>query len=138
MRIVFTVAGTPVGKGRPRTRVVGGKFAQVYTDTKTRNAEESFLAQALWCKPVEPLTKPLRVEMTFTQTPAESKSKKFKAAALAGEEKPTKKPDIDNLVKLVLDALNGVFFADDKQVVELEAVKKYGEVSKTTIAITEL
>ena len=51
--------------------------------------------------------------------------KKKQAAVYAGEIKPTVKPDIDNIVKIVLDGLNGVAFTDDKQVIEIQAQKCY-------------
>jgi Holliday junction resolvase RusA-like endonuclease len=48
------------------------------------------------------------------------------------------RPDADNLAKIVLDALNGIVFADDAQVVELIVKKQYGELSETIITIEEI
>ena len=50
---------------------------------------------------------------------------------------PAKKPDIDNLIKSVLDPMNSIFFADDKQVVILRASKFYSDTPKTEVFITE-
>ena len=49
----------------------------------------------------------------------------------------TKKPDIDNLIKLVLDALNGVFYVDDAQVMRITASKQYDELARTEITIEQ-
>ncbi len=136
--IKFSVLGKPGAKGRPRARVAGKKFAQVYTDAKTKAAEESFLAQALPYRPVTPLEGPLRVEFMFVMPIPKSKSKVWKALALSGGIRPTGKPDCDNLAKLALDSLNGVFFEDDAQVVELRCSKIYGEIIRTDVFIEEV
>ena len=52
-------------------------------------------------------------------------SKKKKEQALDGEIRPTKKPDVDNVLKAVMDALNGVWYLDDKQVVVGSVCKEY-------------
>lgn len=54
-----------------------------------------------------------------------SASKKCKVEMMAGRVLPTKKPDTDNIAKIVLDALNGLAYPDDKQVVELQVLKTY-------------
>ena len=48
------------------------------------------------------------------------------------------RPDIDNLVKIVLDGLNGVAFMDDKQVIELYAIKRYSIEPRTEIMVEEI
>lgn len=133
--IIFEVLKIPVAKGRPRTRVVG-KFAQVYTDAKTKAAEQSFLAQVLPHKPPTPLEGPLKIYLGFIMPIPKSKSKKWKSAAMVGEVLPAgKKNDLDNLAKTALDAMNGVMFEDDGQVVELHCVKVYGAVPMTWVRI---
>ena len=59
-----------------------------------------------------------------------SYSKKMRGECVAGLIKPTVKPDIDNVVKAALDAMNGVVYADDKQVFELSITKQYTERSE--------
>ena len=135
--IIYEVFGIPVAKGRPRARNAG-KFTQVYTDAKTRAAEESFLAQSLPHKPDTPLEGPLKVFLGCVMPMPKSKSKKWKEAALTGAILPTKKPDCDNIAKLILDSLNGVFFVDDSQVVDLQCVKVYGAIPKTQVRIEVL
>ena len=65
-----------------------------------------------------------------------SKPKKEKAER--GLIRPTVRPDIDNLVKIILDGLNGVAFMDDKQVIELYATKWYSAEPRTEIMVEEL
>jgi Holliday junction resolvase RusA-like endonuclease len=66
-----------------------------------------------------------------------SKSKKVAADMLNGHILPTKKPDIDNIAKIILDGLNGIAWDDDKQIVELLVGKRYGEPS-VIVAIEEM
>ena len=73
------------------------------------------------------------------KAPAKAKAKrapaKKKAAALLGNH--TSRPDLDNLLKAVLDALNGVAFLDDSQITEVRAVKSWWERSQTVVEIEE-
>lgn len=64
-----------------------------------------------------------------------SKSKKFKQAAALGVERPTKKPDIDNIFKCVTDALSGIAYKDDKQIVAATVNKRYAEVPRVEVLI---
>ena len=65
-------------------------------------------------------------------------SKAHKAAALAGTELPTSKPDIDNVAKAILDACNGVVFRDDAQVVMLVATKAFSDEPGVRVVIREV
>lgn len=67
------------------------------------------------------------MRLTFFMPIPVSWSKAKKEAATKGDVLPTTKPDIDNLAKCVLDALNGIAYRDDNQVVRLEVSKFYGE-----------
>lgn len=107
-----------VGKQRPRARVVGG-HASVYTPAKTARAENviaaSWLEQvgAKWAS----FTGEVWVTAIFSKELAKSNPKYW-----AGRS-DMQKPDIDNAMKTVLDALNGVAFADDCQITCCEGVK---------------
>ena len=63
-------------------------------------------------------------------------SKKKQAAALAGNLRPTSRPDLDNVVKVGLDACTGVVFLDDAQVVECASLKSYSLTPKLVITVT--
>ena len=67
-----------------------------------------------------------------------SDSKKVQSLKLSGRIRPTQKPDADNIAKSVLDALNGLAYADDKQVVTLEVDKHYGEEPCVHVKLIEL
>lgn len=136
MRLSFTIPGAPHGKGRPRaTRF--GRGVRLYTDAKTASYE-SLVAlaaqQALGGR--EPLSGPLVLTVLVRMAPPASASKKAREAMLAGELHPAKKPDLDNVLKSVLDGCNGVAFADDAQVCWINAGKVYAAVAGVDVVIT--
>ena len=134
--VEFFVLGEPVVKMRPR--VVRG---HAYTPEKTRTQEARIAAAYKDAHPGAWFGKgiPLRMELEFHMRIPESFGKKKRDAALMGALKPTvRNGDIENLAKLALDALNGVCYYDDSQVVELESVKVYGETPKTVIRVLPL
>lgn len=121
----FYVEGNPVGKGRPRFRRTKN-FVQTYTDSKTAAWEEkvkSAAKQAMGDTP--PLEGPVSVYGYFGLPVPASHSKKRTTACLEGREAPSKKPDLDNMAKAVLDAMNGVVFKDDSQIINLHLKKVY-------------
>jgi len=137
MIIKFTIVGEPHGKGRPRFTVRHG-FSMAYTDEKTRTAESNFLAQALPYKPEKPLENPLKMKIkAFCSIPT-TYSKKKRLKCLCAMLRPAKKPDLSNILKIIEDSLNTVFFQDDKQIVSLEMEKYYDEVPRTEIEIEEI
>jgi Holliday junction resolvase RusA-like endonuclease len=127
MKIV--VYGEPTPKGRPKI-AMRGKYPTVYTPKATREAEDGFMAQAIKQKPETPLEGPLSVSIGFYKIKPKSMPKYVKHW--------TKKPDLDNMIKLVLDALNKVFFQDDAQIVELICTKQYDEVPRTEVIIRKV
>ena len=50
----------------------------------------------------------------------------------------TTKPDLDNLIKSILDPLNGVFWRDDSIIIKLEATKSYGDTARIEVEIYEI
>jgi len=129
--ISFTVLGAPVAKGRPKFTKKG--FA--YTPAKTKKAEDSFLTQALQFKPSTPISEPLTIDITSILPIPKSTSKKNYILMMTDNIKHTKRPDLDNLLKLVEDSLNGIFFIDDSQIYSISAKKKYGVVPKTIVTL---
>ena len=79
----------------------------------------------------------LKVNITALFAIPKRFNKEKRKKALNGEILPTKRPDSDNVIKIILDALNGVAYHDDAQVCEVYFEKKYAEKSKTIIAIGE-
>jgi len=122
--------GKPVAKSRPRFW-----NGRAVTDPKTREAEQRLLVyykQA--ARGRKPYTGSITVEMVFIFTPPKSWPAKKQADAIAQSWPHTKRPDIDNLVKL-LDGLNGYAWVDDSQIANVRATKQYGIVDKTEITI---
>jgi len=126
-QVTFKVDGNPQGKGRPRFARMGG-FVKTYTDAKTKSYEEhiAFCAKRAMGAS-EPLKTPVDAFIYISMPVPTSYSKKRKEACLNGSEKPTKKPDIDNVSKGILDSLNKIVYDDDTQVVNLHCTKVYGE-----------
>ena len=85
-----------------------------------------------------PTEKPLTVDVRFYRPIQKSISKIERQRRLTGQSWPTVKPDVDNYVKAILDALNGVAFKDDSQIVVLYARKIYSDNPRTEIEITEM
>jgi Holliday junction resolvase RusA-like endonuclease len=101
----FSMAGEPRGKGRPRFSQKHG-FVQTFTDSATRKYEASIseiAREAMRGRP--PFTGPVGVSMRFRMPVPKSITKAVRAGMLAGEIAPAVSPDIDNLVKAVLDAM---------------------------------
>ena len=67
-----------------------------------------------------------------------STSKKKRQQMLAGLIRPTKKPDLDNVIKSILDALNKVAYHDDTQIVSLSVEKFYSDSPRVEVAISSI
>lgn len=132
----FEVEGKPVGKGRPRFKRMGN-FVQTYTPEKTADYEK--LVRLRFQNAGGAITdKPVRVEIVAFFEPPKSARKKDWAVMLANLILPTKKPDIDNIAKIILDALNKIAYVDDAQVIELSAIKRYAAEAKVIVHIEEI
>lgn len=126
--IYFSVAGEPEGKGRPRATTVNGR-ARMYTPAKTKSYEDRIKLEAAVAMQGQSLMSgPVRVEvdMCFKVPGSWSNMKKHDAVELS-RIRPTKKPDVDNVLKAVCDAMNGVVYEDDAQVVEVRMSKYFVE-----------
>ncbi|MBF8733085.1 RusA family crossover junction endodeoxyribonuclease [Pseudomonas guariconensis] len=136
--VTFHVPGEPVGKGRPRIGRVGN-HARMFTPAKTASYEGLIALAGTEAMGGRVLLEcPVMVEMRIVLGMPQSMSKKRKAMALAGELFPTKKPDMDNVIKAIYDGLNGVVWKDDVQVVDAFVRKRYGEVPGVHVRIVPL
>lgn len=135
MKYEFEVPGTIKGKGRPRVNSYTG---MIYTPTTTKDyeqlVEQYFLLKYKKFKPFEGR---LSVNIIATFNIPKSTKKCEAEKMLQNEISPTKKPDIDNIVKIILDAMNKFAFKDDTQITKLTVEKKYGEEEKVYIEIEE-
>lgn len=120
--ITFQVTGQPVGKARPRVTRAG----RVYTPKKTEQAEQDIKKMAGYAMCGDPpLQGALELSVIFRMAVPASWTKGKRQQAYRQEMRPAVKPDIDNLIKTVMDACNGVIYLDDSQVIKLAASKVY-------------
>jgi Holliday junction resolvase RusA-like endonuclease len=136
--VEFTIDGPPHGKGRPRFRRFGN-FVSTYTDAKTKTYEtlvKEAAKQAMGSSP--PLEGPVRFDCLIMLPVPKSYSKTRSMDCLMGREWPLKKPDWDNVAKSVADAMNGVVFLDDTQIVIARIVKIYAKDAGVEVKITEV
>jgi Holliday junction resolvase RusA-like endonuclease len=129
--IQFTVLMPPGAKARARTVVHNGKV-RTFTPSKTVDAE-SMIRLAYFNESKDRINKPNGVQLSCAFTITKPKSAPKKREIL-----PITRPDIDNYIKLVLDALNGYAWEDDSQIIILSAVKRYGDISQIEITISTL
>lgn len=129
--IAIELPGPVRGKGRHRSRIAkardGRPFIANYADAATRSYEgmlRTAAADAMDGRPL--LDGPVLVKIVAAFAVPGSWSKRKRADALAGVIRPTVKPDGDNIMKCC-DALNGIVWRDDAQVVTWTGRKVYGE-----------
>jgi Holliday junction resolvase RusA-like endonuclease len=135
--VTFMVEGTPVPKGRPRF-ARRGKFVSTYSPKTTVDYESKVSESAkLAMGASEPLETPVGAYIYITLPVPASYSKKRTEACLSGQERPTKKSDIDNYCKAIFDGMNGIVFVDDCLIVSLHATKVYGTVGMVEVMIKE-
>ena len=133
----LTIPGVPVAKGRGRATSFGG-HARIYTPSKTRRYEDLIRLEAgRAMEGRDQLAGPLSVQVRAFLPIPKSMTKAKRAAALEGQLRPTTKPDCDNFAK-VADALNGIAWRDDAQIVTLLVTKHYSEHPRLEFAAAEL
>ena len=134
MIVKFTVPGEPVGKGRPRFTRSG----HTYTPDKTRDYEEavrwSYRSASQQCIESEAVGVLI---YAYYKIP-KSASKADREKMLKGDIRPKKKPDIDNISKAVLDALNGLAYKDGAQIVYLCVTKSYSDEPRVDVTLNEV
>lgn len=133
--VTFFVPGKPKGKGRPRF-----SNGRAYTDDQTKAYEHQIAAnyRRIAGKFRFPDEVFLRVRVQQQMPVPKSASKTKKAAMLDGAIYPSAKPDLDNVVKAVLDALNGIAYKDDARVVGLHSQKIYSDTPGVLVEIARM
>ena len=129
------IPGKPMGKQRPRILKTG----IAYTPKQTVNYET--FVKMLYLEKyagVKPFEGPVAVEIVALYQIPRSANKRRKEAMRRGAIKPTVRPDVDNILKIVTDALNGVAYLDDKQIIECSVNKCYAEAPAVLVTISEL
>jgi len=126
MQVDFTIPGPPVGKGRPRSTKTGLHYTPKETVNYEALVKSCYLDAAVrsGCKYFN------NVEMLYIHVDAyyetpKSMSKRDRERVANGMLYPVKKPDCDNILKIVCDALNGVAYRDDAQICLAKVAKYY-------------
>jgi Holliday junction resolvase RusA-like endonuclease len=139
--IKFTYHGEAVGKGRPRVSR-RGNYVHTYTPEKTRAFEEAirfeFMASISDPMPVYKRAQTLKADILIGCSIPQSYSKKKQALCRDRVLAPGKKPDIDNVLKAIFDALNGYAYEDDAQITSIRAEKVYADKPFVEVKIDEL
>ena len=121
----MTIFLEPIAKGRPRSCIRDGRIL-VYTPKETVEAEHAIRVAVMSQSESFP-TGALRLDATFYRVRPKSLSKKHTL--------PTKKPDLENYLKLLLDALNKYLFTDDAQITTVHARKRFGNPPRIEFSI---
>lgn len=140
----FTIPGPAVPQGRPRLTTRGG-HAHAYDPKRSRDYK-LHVKQCITAQLADvsgeanpfPLAYPLKLTVMEFREPPKSWSRRRREAALAGRILPTTKPDMSNVLKIIEDALNGVLWLDDSQIVDVNAVKRYNSSAFVELTIHKL
>ena len=132
---MVVINGKPQGKGRPRFTMQG----HAYTPERTvlyENLIKTEYERQCGHKFEDDAALAMKIQVVYS--PPRSATKKMREEMLAGKRLPTKKPDVDNIAKVVCDALNGVAYRDDVQITELSVSKRYGPEDVVAFMLSEL
>lgn len=132
----FTIPIEPVGQMRARHSARGG-IARTHKAPKQATAEQRLLAFAAQHRPDKPMGGQLEVTIDAYMPIPANMTKLKRVQAMSGELRPTKKPDLDNVAKHLLDCFNGIFWVDDKNIVGLMVRKFYSESPRWEVEIRQ-
>lgn len=121
--MMLEIEGKITGKARPRFT----RFGNVYTPKNTMQYEKQIYTEYKRKYGNQKINGATEISITAYFHVPKSYRREQKQGCLNGSYLPTKKPDSDNIAKVVLDALNGVAYIDDKDVVKLTVTKEYTE-----------
>lgn len=137
MEIKITVPGQPVPQGRPKFTTIGG-HARAYDPKKSVDYKRIVAYHAMQHKPKHLLEGELEVEILIYKESLKSFSKRNMELAELGQLRPVTKPDADNYAKGPLDAMKGIIWKDDGQIVDLIARKFYSNKPRIEITVRTL
>ena len=132
MNVSLTILGNPVGKQRARVCRTGHAYTPLHTVNYEALVKQTFAAKY---PDFVPMSGPARITLSIFLVPSKETHRKLgKGSKLY----PTIKPDISNVLKIIGDALNGLAYVDDKQIVWVEVVKAYSEKPRVEVIVGEL
>lgn len=137
MTLSLVIPGPPVGKQRART-FYDPRVRHVVSKTPRKTVSQESFIKAMFVHKYPghvPLEGSVEMDLLIYFPIIKSASKKRQADMLAGVELPTKKPDSKNILGLVEDALNGLAYVDDCQIVSHMIVKKYAKAARIEVRV---
>lgn len=135
--MIFTILGEPKAKGRPRFKNMG-KYMGTYTPKDTINYENLVkLSYQNECIGMINKDTMIIADIKAYFTIPSSTSKKKRCDMIQEFVRPIKKPDLDNIAKIILDSLNGIAYYDDSQIVKLTVEKYYSENPRVEVELLE-
>ena len=130
--VAFTLYINPVAKARPRVTWDGSGKAHGFTPGKTRDAEADIKRQIIdsldLSKQSFDAGVPLKLEATFYR----ARPRRLAESVVM----PVSRPDTDNLLKLLTDAMQGLIYPDDSQITSVETKKRYGEPPRIEVRLS--
>lgn len=126
MKIDFFIAGIP--KAQPRVKAfVRGGHAGVYTPDSAESWKQAVRQQAVANAPESVVAQPIRVELDFFLPRPKAHYKRDGSLKVDRAIWHTNKPDLDNLIKAVTDAITDTqrIWADDRLIYQISATKSY-------------
>lgn len=130
--IHIVIPGSPIALKRHRTTKTGHRYDPSFEDKK------DFLAKCMANRPNKPIIEPVYLTAEFRfQRPKNH----YRTGKYANELKDNApywhigRPDIDNLLKLIMDSLNGIFWRDDSQICKIETKKIYHDTPQVRLMI---
>lgn len=136
--IQFTIPGFVQAQERPRFSRMG-KGVRTHDAPKSRSYKELVKLVAWENKPQKLILEPLRLEVdVYLMPPKKYHTKPKQALISSGDLRPTTKPDIENLLKGIMDGMTGIIYRDDSLVVELVAKKFYSLTPRAEVRVIEL
>lgn len=126
MKFTVIVYGEPIAQGRPRFNRNSGR---AYDPEKSRDYKDYVRLFASRNRPYVPVEGPVRFSLVIYRQIPKSFSKRKIELAVDGHIRPTTKPDVSNVLKGVEDALKGIWYKDDSQIVEFGRLAKFYSVN---------
>ena len=133
---IFSVYGQPVPK--KRARVTRRGHAYTPKESLAYEKEVALMAKAAMGS-AQPLETPVAAYIYINYAVPKSYSNKRRMACLNRSERPTgaNLGDIDNVAKQILDAMNGIVYLDDRQVVSLHVTKRFDAIASVHVCVKE-
>lgn len=138
MNVRFTIPGEPKGKARPRVFMNKKGRSQAITPKETLSYENLVKWVYQNTQDATKLEGEIEARIVAMYPIPKSMTKKNRQLIDEGKLHPTKKPDLDNVAKIVLDSLNGIAYSDDSQIVKLTVEKHYSANPRVEVTLYKL